>query len=250
MAIEDIVTEPIQKQKEIQIQEQYVEHTTPEIKPADTEQSQPHQQIDYIKILTDAAMRHPKEVNHFLDTVIGKPGKSLLISGIKQSNPQYALIIDRIFPVNGNNSEIELDDNEPAPSSFNPHRHTRNLENEEESLDDELWDEAMEYANERLNKGDRYATISDKLWARYQIDLSSAQVKSYLMRYNDDMPARPQNFVGRTISKGLDESTKTKIKSILDQNKGYIEEIKKLKELKEFSKPRIGLIRKFLSWIW
>jgi hypothetical protein len=209
--------------------------------------SQPQQKnVDYVKILTDAALRHPKEVNHFLDTVIGKPGKALLISGIKQSNPQYALIIDRIFPVNGNNAD-ETDDTDLVPSSFDPHRHTRNLENEEESLDDDVWDEAMEYANERLNKGDRYATISDRLWSKYQIDLSSAQVKSYLMRYNDDMPARPENITGRTISKGLDESTKSKIKTILDQNKAYIEEIKKLKEI---TRPRIGLIRKFFSWLW
>ncbi len=57
--------------------------------------------LDLGKILTDAAMRHPKEVNNFLDEYVGSEGKSLILSTLSQTNPTYGAVIEKLFPFPG-----------------------------------------------------------------------------------------------------------------------------------------------------
>ena len=142
------------------------------------------QGIDYIKILTDAAIRNPKEVNEFMDEYIGKEGKALLISGIKESNPAYALIVDRIFPASNNNGNSPgrspqpqgedfddsnpLDDNDPTKSYDIP--------------DTEILDEVRAFSTSLHLSGYGWSAISDQVFRKYDIDWNPLKIKDIVLK--------------------------------------------------------------------
>ncbi|MCG2735123.1 MAG: hypothetical protein L6282_01890 [Candidatus Methanoperedenaceae archaeon] len=140
--------------------------------------------IDYIKILTDAAIRNPKEVNEFMDEYVGKEGKALLIDGIKQSNPAYAHIVDRIFPTSHNNGNASrnlkdasgrdfddsnsLDDNDPDKSYDIP--------------DTEILDEVRAFSTSLHLTGYGWSAISDQIFRKYDIDWNPLKIKDIVLK--------------------------------------------------------------------
>lgn len=211
-------------------------------KPQLETQSQPQTQIDYIKILTDAALRHPKEVNHFLDTVIGKPGKSLLISGLKQSNPQYAMIIDRIFPVNGNgngerpttrrnnyNNDIDSDSDSDIDYDDSGNPLDDNEHGKDYSIPDtEILDEIRAFACSLHLSGYGWSAISDQIFSKYDIDWNPLKIKDIVLKnlaWNHKSLQPVNHNLSPTPTMPLETST-------------MLQDAKK------------GLIRRFLSWLY
>ncbi len=194
MAIEDIVTNP-----------------TPQSKPA-TIENKP--KIDLGKILTDAAMRHPKEVNQFLDEYVGREGKSLLISTVKETNPAYAGIINKLFPdKNSNGSHEIIDDSNPLDDN--------DTEKDYDIPDTEILDEVRQFACSLHLSGYGWAQISDQIFQKYDIDWNPLKIKDIVLK-NLAWNHRVQQ----------------------DTPKIPIETPQKLPDDKK------GVIRRFVGWLW
>lgn len=177
--------------------------------------------LDLGKILTDAALRHPKEVNEFLNEYVGSEGKSLIISTLSQTNPKYAPVIEKLFPVNGNGNthkslekgNEELDDNNPLDDN--------DPEKDYDIPDTEILDEVRTFACSLHLSGYGWSAISDQIFAKYDIDWNPLKVKDIVLKnlaWNHRTLQASQKIPLEAPQKPQDE--------------------------------RKGIIRRFMGWLW
>ena len=159
-------------------EEVYEEHSAPLLQPATAKG------MDYVKILTDAAMRNPREVNEFLDEYVGKEGKALLIDGIKQSNPAYALIVDKIFPSSNGNGNSPRNSPQAQGEDFddaNP-LDDNNPDKSYDIPDTEILDEVRAFATSLHLTGYGWSAISDQIFRKYDIDWNPLKIKDIVLK--------------------------------------------------------------------
>ena len=134
--------------------------------------------IDLFKILTDAAIRHPQEVNKFLDDYVGAQGKSLIISSLNEAKPELSPIINKIFPVksnhNGSGKHEIVDDSNPLDD---------NDEDKDYSIPDtEILNEIRQFACDMHLGGYGWSQISDSIFAKFDVDWNPLKVKDIVLK--------------------------------------------------------------------
>lgn len=195
------------------------------VKESIPEQSQPEAakpKLDLGKILTDAAMRHPKEVNEFLDEYVGSEGKELLISTIAQTHPGYAPVIEKLFPTTNNNNgngSHEKFDNDSNPLDDNDETKDYDIP------DTEILDEIRAFACSLHLSGYGWAAISDQIFSKYDIDWNPLKIKDIVLKNLawNHRTLQPQSQVIPTMPLGAPQKPQ-------DERK--------------------GIIRRFIGWLW
>lgn len=178
--------------------------------------------LDLGKILTDAAMRHPKEVNNFLDEYVGSEGKSLLLSTITQTHPGYAPVIEKLFPTNNNKNgngshKIEIEDSNPLDD---------NDETKDYDIPDtEILDEVRNFACSLHLSGYGWAQIGDQIYSKYDIDWNPLKIKDIVLK---NLAWNHRNY-------------KIESQPIPTMPLGVPQKPQDEKK---------GLIRRFISWLW
>ena len=177
--------------------------------------------IDLFKILTDAAIRHPQEVNKFLDDYVGAQGKSLIISSLNEAKPELSPIINKIFPTksnhNGSGKHEIVDDSNPLDD---------NDEDKDYSIPDtEILNEIRQFACDMHLGGYGWSQISDSIFAKFDVDWNPLKVKDIVLknlawnhRTQLQPQSQPQNIVPEAIQKPQEQ--------------------------------RLGLIRRFIHYIY
>jgi len=139
------------------------------------------------------------------------------------------------------------------PSNFDPRRHER-IEDEIEPDTPEFWEDVMKYAHELRQKGMKPARISDMLWKDYRVDWSVQEVTSQLYDYIPEEEV--DNFkpsIRQDLPARQDDKTINIVKGLLDKNKSLEEKIIELNNNINNSNDKdnnIGLIRKFMKWLY
>ena len=177
--------------------------------------------IDLFKILTDAAIRHPGEVNKFLDDYVGAQGKSLIISSLNEAKPELSPIINKIFPVksnhNGSGKHEIVDDSNPLDD---------NDEDKDYSIPDtEILNEIRQFACDMHLGGYGWAQISDSIFAKFDVDWNPLKVKDIVLKNLawNHRTLQPQTHPTSTIPLGAPQKPQ---------------------------EQRLGLIRRFIHYIY
>jgi hypothetical protein len=137
--------------------------------------------LDLFKILTDAAIRHPGEVNKFLDDYVGAPGKSLIISSLNEAKPELSPIINKIFPIKSNSNHNGNGRSEHLDDDINPL--DDNDDDKDYSIPDtEILNEIRQFACDMHLGGYGWAQISDSIYAKFDVDWNPLKVKDIVLK--------------------------------------------------------------------